>query len=186
MDWQLIKIMDLKLALGGGGGGGLCILLSWVKNVLLLVARRDICQLKLEMKKLVCTVFLLAMKEGKFGFKKIPRDLVINIPSIWPNCPHYLSSPVTLRPISSTTTDARQKKQGAIIEARIEEQQGKYAFHSLEEMDANDHSFPPDIIKFKETEKISYFSICMAEKHNYLKSSSQIQIILNLLQIQYS
>ena len=72
------------------------------------------------------------------------------ITPIWPNCSHYLSSPVTLRPTSSTTTDARQKKQDAIIEARIEEQWGKDAFHSLEEMDAKDHSLPPDIIKSKE------------------------------------
>ena len=98
----------------------------------------------------------------KLKHKRLRMDV---IPSIWPNCPHYLSSPVTVRPTSSKTTDARQKKQDAIIDARIEEQQGKDAFHSLEEMDAKDHSLPPDI-KFKETEKISYFSICMAEKPN--------------------
>ena len=160
------------------------------------------------------------MESTKLKHKRLRKDA---IPSIWPNCPHYLSSPVTLRPTSSTTSEARQAKQDSIIEARIEEEQAKAAFHSLEEMDARDHSLPDDIIKFIETEKILYLSICMAEKPNvryclkvyntmefemwctgnklntnslkrnnldnagnYLKSSSQLQSILNLLKIQYS
>ena len=45
----------------------------------------------------------------KLKHKRLRKD---TIPSIWPNCPHYLSSPVTLRPTSSTTTEARQKKTG--------------------------------------------------------------------------
>ena len=160
------------------------------------------------------------VESTKLKHKRLRKNA---IPSIWPNCPHYLSSPVALRPTPSTTTEARQAKQDSIIEARIEEEHAKDAFHSLEEMDAKDHSLPDDIIKFKETEKISYLSICMAEKPNvryclkvyktmefemwcagiklntnslkrnnldnagnYLKSSSQLQSILNLLKIQYS
>ena len=88
------------------------------------------------------------------------------VPTIWPNLPDYLSPPpVSARPTSIATSEARQKKQEKTNESFLLQEKLKDEFTSLEDLQNKlDMSLlPSEVRNVVNTDSLFFFKLCLVD-----------------------